>query len=182
MAGEMPGTPDEMLNIHGIGRAKVKKYAKIFLPIIHRYRKRHQLGNAEPEPGETFRRFRFVRFIRLHPVEIVEPGIPLRRQVVIMKLFPWMEPPPGLPPGYEDYLLADEPPPGYGESGYPEELPAYYDEFRLHERNPSPFTKKRGRTQALIIRNPAGNRFKTKNHQKRKQRKPQAMALDFFGW
>jgi ATP-dependent DNA helicase RecQ len=43
MAASNPGTVEDLLSVHGVGAAKLKKYGKIFFDLIHRNKKAEPL-------------------------------------------------------------------------------------------------------------------------------------------
>lgn len=57
MSVSFPGVKEDLLAVHGVGDAKLKKYGDIFFDIIHHYRRREQLASGEltavPVDGEA---------------------------------------------------------------------------------------------------------------------------------
>lgn len=55
MASGLPQTPEELLQIHGIGSAKLEKYGAVFLTILADYCRDHPELLPPPRPGPPAR-------------------------------------------------------------------------------------------------------------------------------
>ena len=67
MATRFPQSDGSLLQLHGVGEVKLKKYGRQFLDIIDTYCREHQIADGVP-PGKTVRKLKASSKPRLHTV------------------------------------------------------------------------------------------------------------------